>query len=168
MSQDTEKAGASVGATGFQAALRWISAVCLVGMLAMVCAVILLRVGVIDVSFGWSDEIIELLFAWMVFLGTAIVWSTREHIVVDLIPQMLAGTRAAQVLEVIASVLCLVFLALFTWYGWLFTLQARGNTSPMLILPRELWYIAMPIAGVMMIWHTLRQGLAAIRRLGCR
>jgi TRAP-type C4-dicarboxylate transport system permease small subunit len=69
------------------------------GLLALVCAIILLRLGFLDVSFGWSDEIVELLFAWMVFLGTAIVWGRRQHIVVDLIPQMLAGTRAAQVLE---------------------------------------------------------------------
>lgn len=145
--------------------MRWIAMASLVGLLAIVCALILLRIGVFSVSLNWTDEIVELLFAWMVFLGSAIVWGRREHIVVDLIPQMLAGTRAGRVLEFVACILCLAFLVVLTWYGALLTLQARGNTSPMLTLPRELWYAAIPIAGLVMIAHTLRQGWAAIRGL---
>jgi TRAP-type transport system small permease protein len=136
-----------------------------VALVALVCAEILLRVGVVPVSFTWADEIIELLFAWMVFLGTAIVWRTRAHIVVDLVPQLVAGTGVARLLEVVAAAFCLVFLAIFTWQGALFTVQAWGNTSPMLALPRPLWYAPMPIAGGMMIWHTLRHTVTALAAL---
>ena len=144
------------------AMLKAATAASMVALVALVCAQILLRTGVLPVSFAWADEIIELLFAWMVFLGTAIAWRSREHIVVDLIPQLVAGTRAARGFEIVAAALCLVFLAIFTWQGALFTIQAWGNTSPMLTLPRPLWYAPMPIAGVMMIWHTLRQTATAL------
>jgi TRAP-type C4-dicarboxylate transport system permease small subunit len=154
---------AEVAANPLTAFLRGFTSLCMVGLLILVCALILLRVGIFSVPMEWSDEVIELLFAWMVFLGTAIVWGRREHIVVDLIPQMVAGTRAAWWLEVAGCVLALVFLAVFTWQGATFTLQARGNTSPILILPRPLWYVSMPIAGVMMMWHTLRLGLQILR-----
>jgi TRAP-type C4-dicarboxylate transport system permease small subunit len=147
------------------AILRNVCSLCIVGLLLLVCALILLRLGVFSVSMEWSDEVIELLFAWMVFLGTAIVWGRREHIVVDLIPQMLAGRRAAVVLELIACVLALAFLGIFTWKGWTFTVQALGNTSPILTLPRPLWYVTMPIAGVLMTWTTLKQTRAAWRAL---
>jgi TRAP-type C4-dicarboxylate transport system permease small subunit len=152
-----EREGAST------ALLRWLTSFCLVGLLFLVCALIMLRLGIFSVAMEWSDEVVELLFAWMVFLGTAVVWGRREHIVVDLVPQMLAGTRAAWALELLACALALAFLAVFTWQGWTFTLQARGNTSPMLTLPRPLWYVAMPVAGLMMIWHTVRQTGAALR-----
>jgi TRAP-type C4-dicarboxylate transport system permease small subunit len=145
------------------ALLRWITSLCLAGLLLLVCALIMLRLGIFSVALEWSDEVVELLFAWMVFLGTAVVWGRREHIVVDLVPQMLAGTRASWALELLACALALTFLGVFTWQGWTFTLQARGNTSPMLTLPRPLWYAAMPLAGAMMIWHTLRQTRAALR-----
>jgi TRAP-type C4-dicarboxylate transport system permease small subunit len=59
----------------------------------------------------------------------------------------------------VGAALALVFLGVFTWKGVTFTLQAHGNTSPILMLPRPLWYVSMPIAGVMMTWHTLRLGL---------
>jgi TRAP-type C4-dicarboxylate transport system permease small subunit len=163
MSPETENQ-ALVGDNPLTAFLRGLTSLCMVCLLILVCALILLRLGIFSVSLGWSDEVVELLFAWMVFVGTAIVWTRREHIVVDLIPQMLAGTRAAWALEVVCWGLALVFLGVFTWQGITFTLQARGNTSPILMLPRPLWYVSMPIAGVMMTWHTLRLGLRIFRR----
>jgi TRAP-type C4-dicarboxylate transport system permease small subunit len=163
MSPETETPS-QVEDTPLTSFLRGLTSLCMVGLLVLVSALILLRVGIFSVSLEWSDEVIELLFAWMVFIGTAIVWVRREHIVVDLIPQMLAGTRAAWWLEVVGAALALVFLGVFTWKGVTFTLQAQGNTSPILMLPRPLWYVSMPIAGVMMTWHTLRLGLQILRR----
>jgi TRAP-type C4-dicarboxylate transport system permease small subunit len=163
MSPETETP-TQVEDTPLTSFLRGLTSLCMVGLLVLVSALILLRVGIFSVSLEWSDEVIELLFAWMVFIGTAIVWVRREHIVVDLIPQMLAGTRAAWWLEVVGAALALVFLGVFTWKGVTFTLQAQGNTSPILMLPRPLWYVSMPIAGVMMTWHTLRLGLQILRR----
>jgi TRAP-type transport system small permease protein len=163
MSPETE-IPAQVEGTPLTSFLRGLTSLCMVGLLILVSALILLRLGVFSVSLEWSDEVIELLFAWMVFLGTAIVWGRREHIVVDLIPQMLAGTRAAWVLEVVGCALALVFLGVFTWQGVTFTLQAQGNTSPILMLPRPLWYVSMPIAGMMMTWHTLRMGWQILQR----
>jgi TRAP-type C4-dicarboxylate transport system permease small subunit len=162
MSPETETP-AQAEDTPLTSFLRGLTSLCMVGLLVLVSALILLRVGIFSVSLEWSDEVIELLFAWMVFIGTAIVWVRREHIVVDLIPQMLAGTRAAWWLEVVGAALALVFLGVFTWKGVTFTLQAQGNTSPILMLPRPLWYVSMPIAGVMMTWHTLRLGLQILR-----
>jgi TRAP-type C4-dicarboxylate transport system permease small subunit len=106
------------------------------------------------VALGWEDEVVELAFAWMVFLGSAAVWRSGEHIVIDFVPQALAGSGAGRALEVVVGALVLGFLGVFTWYGWLLTLQSHGNTSPMLVLPRPLWYAAVP-AGAVMIGYTV-------------
>ncbi len=142
--------------------LRWMSIVCMSVLLLLVSTLVLIRFIPI-ISLGWADEIVELAFAWMVFMGTAAVWRSREHISIDFIPQALAGTRSGRVLEVVASLLVLGFLAVFTWQGWLFTIQARGNTSPMLTMPRPLWYAVLPVAGLVMIGYTARWFLRAIR-----
>jgi len=68
-----------------------------------------------------------------VFLGTAAIWRSREHITIDFIPQALAGTRIGRAPEILLYLLALGFLLVFTWQGWLLTLQAQGNTSPMMI-----------------------------------
>lgn len=140
------------------AGLRWISSACLVGLLGLVCLMVGIRFWPV-IALGWEDEVVELAFAWMVFLGSAAVWRRHEHIAIDFIPQALAGSRAGRALEATAGLLILGFLGVFTWYGWRLTLQAQGNTSPMLVLPRPLWYAVVPVSGVVMIGYTLARML---------
>jgi TRAP-type transport system small permease protein len=135
-------------------AMRWISSACLVVLLALVSLIVLIRFWPV-VALGWEDEVVELAFAWMVFLGSAAIWRSGEHIVIDFIPQALSGSGPGRALEVLLGVLMLGFLGVFTWYGWLLTLQSQGNTSPMLVLPRPLWYAAVPVSGVVMIGYTI-------------
>jgi TRAP-type transport system small permease protein len=142
-----------------EAALRWTTTVCLAVLAVLVCALVLVRFFPI-IPLDWSDEIVELAFAWMVFLGTAALWRTHEHITIDFIPQALAGTRWGQALDVMVSLLALLFLVIFTWQGWQFTIQAR-DTSPMLALPRSWWYVTLPVSGVVMIGYTIARMVKA-------
>jgi TRAP-type C4-dicarboxylate transport system permease small subunit len=55
----------------------------------------------------------------------------------------------------VVGILVLAFLGVYTWYGWLLTIQSQGNTSPMLVLPKPLWYAAVPVSGLVMIGYTV-------------
>ncbi len=145
-----------------EALLRWMCIVSMFVLTLLVCALVLVRFYPI-ISLGWSDEIVELAFAWMIFLGTAVVWRGREHITIDFIPQALTGTRTGRVLEVILGLLALGFLTIFTWQGWLLTLQAQGNTTPMLTLPKPWWYASIPASGLVMMGYTATRLWKAIR-----
>jgi len=152
---------------GLDVAMRWISAVCLTVLLCLVSMIVLVRFWPV-VALGWEDEVVELAFAWMVFLGSAAVWRSGEHIVIDFIPQALAGTRAGRALEMIIGAAMLGFLGVFAWYGWLLTLQSQGNTSPMLVLPRPFWYVSVPVSGVVMIGYTIARMVKAFRQPGVK
>jgi TRAP-type C4-dicarboxylate transport system permease small subunit len=143
--------------------MRWASSICLVVLLGIVSLIVLIRFYPF-VALGWEDEVAELAFAWMVFLGSAAVWRTHEHIVIDFVPQALAGSWAGRALEVIVGILVLGFLGVYTWYGWLLTVQSQGNTSPMLVLPKPLWYAAVPMSGVVMIGYTFVRMAKAFKR----
>jgi TRAP-type C4-dicarboxylate transport system permease small subunit len=136
------------------ACMRWMSSICLVILLAIVSLMVLIRFFPI-MALGWEDEVVELAFAWMIFLGSAAVWRSHEHIVIDFLPQALVGSRAGRALEIVVGVLVLTFLGVYTWYGWLLTIQSQGNTSPMLVLPKPLWYAAVPVSGLVMIGYTV-------------
>jgi TRAP-type C4-dicarboxylate transport system permease small subunit len=104
---------------------------------------------------GWADEVIEWAFAWMVFLGTAVLWRERTHFRVDLIPNWLAGSKAGRMLEIFLSLLSLVFFVVFTYQGGVLTMRTTDN-SPILDLPKAAWYIVMPISGAAIIGYTVR------------
>jgi TRAP-type transport system small permease protein len=135
-------------------ALRWGSIVCLIGLVIFVAAGVIVRFVPVF-SMGWADEIVEFGFAWMVFLGAAALWRNRTHFRVDLIPGLLAKSRAGQRLEIGLSLLALAFFIVFTYQGGVLSIKATDR-SPVLEFPRYLWYGVIPICGIIITGYTIR------------
>ncbi|MDH4265545.1 MAG: TRAP transporter small permease subunit [Deltaproteobacteria bacterium] len=134
--------------------LKASSVICLVGLLSMISAMIFVRFVPVS-SMGWADEIVELAFVYMVFLGSAVLWKERSHFRVDMIPLWLGGTRAGTFLKVFLNILSLAFFLVFTYQGVILTLRTTDN-SPILDLPKLLWYGVLPISGGVFIGYTIR------------
>jgi len=134
--------------------LRWGSSICLVGLLIIICAVVFVRFVPIA-SMGWTDEIVEFAFAWMVFLCSAGLWRQRTHFRVEVITEWLGGSKAGRVLEILLSVISLVFFLVFTYEGGLLAIKATDR-SPIFEFPKTLWYMSIPISGVIMFGYTIR------------
>jgi TRAP-type C4-dicarboxylate transport system permease small subunit len=133
---------------------RWATVGCFLGLLFLIGVGIFVRF-IPFFSMGWADEVIEWAFAWMVFLGTAVLWRERTHFRVDLIPNWLAGSRAGHILEIFLSLLSLVFFLVFTYEAGVLTMRTTDN-SPILDLPKAFWYVIMPISGAAIIGYTVR------------
>ncbi len=113
-------------------------------------------------STGWSDEIIELLLAWTVFMAIAEVWRQGQHFQVGLVPDLLRGTAAGSALAVLTSVGCLVFLTTFIWQATDLMLQAN-DVSPIFSWSRRWWYLPLPVSAVLMTLFSLHQLYARLR-----
>jgi TRAP-type C4-dicarboxylate transport system permease small subunit len=143
-------------------ALRGGSSFCIASLWIIVTAIVLFRFLPIF-SMGWTDEIVELLFASMVFSGAAELCRQRKHFTVDLIPHMVAGTRTGHVLGIVIQLLALAFLLVFTYEGALLAIQATDR-SPIFEYPKTLWYMSIPIPGIIMVGYTVRDLLGACKR----
>ena len=142
--------------------LRWVSLAAFVVLFLLLAMTVLVRFVPVA-STGWSDEIVELAFAWMVFLGAAVLWRDGTHFRVDLVPQKLAGSAAGRWLEIVLGVLSLGFLVVFTYEGWVLT-RAATDRSPIFVLSKVFWYGVMPLAGALMVVSTLRDLWSRLRR----
>jgi len=136
------------------AILRWGS----VALLALIF--ILLSVNVLVrffpvVSFGWFDEIIEMLIAWMVFLGAAALWRENDHFTISFLPELLQGKKAGLILDIVIGLISLFFISVFTYYSFNITLRA-GDWTPVINMPKKLLYASMPVSGVIMMVYSLR------------
>jgi len=134
--------------------MRWGSVGCLASIFILISAGIFVRFVPIS-SMGWADEIVEFGFAWMVFLGSALLWKERTHFRVDFIPIWLAGTQAGHILDIILGLMSLFFFLVFTYEGGVLTIRTT-DPSPILALPKALWYVIMPISGALLIGYTVR------------
>jgi TRAP-type C4-dicarboxylate transport system permease small subunit len=142
--------------------LRWGSSLCLVGLLIIISAVVFIRF-VPFTSMGWTDEIVEFAFAWMVFLCSAGLWRQRTHFRVELVQEWLGSSRAGRVLEIILNLLSLTFLVVLTYQGGLLAMKATDR-SPIFEFPKTLWYLSIPVAGAIMIGYSVRDLLGFFKK----
>jgi len=80
------------------------------------------------VSMGWADEIVELAFAWLVFLGAAALWRNRSHFRVDLLPMKLGKSKAGLRVEIGLACLALGFFLVFTCEGGWVSFKATDRS----------------------------------------
>ncbi len=114
-------------------------------------------------SMGWSDEIIELLLVWTLFIAIAEVWRQGQHFHVNVVPDLLRGTAAGHAISIFILLGCLVFQATFVWQASELMLQAN-DVSPIFSWSRRWWYLPMPLAGTIMTLVTINDLSALLRR----
>jgi TRAP-type C4-dicarboxylate transport system permease small subunit len=129
---------------------------CFTGLTLLVSANVVVRFFPVA-SLHWFDEIIELLYAYLVFYGTAALWITREHFSVgDWIGRkVITNARARHAYRLILEVLVLGFVLVFFFYSFRLTAMAQDVTN-VFAIPKRILYSCMPIAGAVMIVYSIR------------
>ena len=132
--------------------LRAVPIACLAALFALLVINVIARTLQLA-GVAWFDEVVQGLFAWMVFIGTAALWREHDHFQVTWLADALPPPHR-RVLQFVVTLLALVFLIAMTWYGASLTLKARALT-PILNLPTALFYAAIPISGAVMAGYSL-------------
>jgi TRAP-type C4-dicarboxylate transport system permease small subunit len=135
-----------------QAAGRAAVTCALLGIMALLTLGIVIRVFPV-MSVAGYDEIIELLVAWMIFLGAALLWGEGALYRVDVLIARLPG-RPAWALGVMVHLAMLLFAVVLTVEGWRVAVLS-AETTPFLRFPKSLAYGSMPVAGVIMTGYSL-------------
>ena len=108
------------------------------------------------VSLHWFDEIIELLYAYLVFYGSAALWISHEHFGVgDWIEKRIKNIRIRSVYKIVIELLVLCFVVIFFYYSLRLTLLARDVTN-VFAIPKRVLYSCLPISGLIMILYSIR------------
>lgn len=123
---------------------------------AVIAVVAVVLRYVFNVLIFWSEEAVIYLVLLSVFVGAVITLRHNEHVRVDLLPLLLRG-RAELVVQVLATLLTLVYLAVIGGYGWLLLFEpaSRDTITPALKLPLWVVYFALPLGFTLMFLRTL-------------
>lgn len=134
--------------------MRYVCLVCIVFLLVLMTGNVFFRFVPIY-SMGWYDEIVELLFAWLVFIGAAALWRENTHFRVEWFYAKFENRSSGCIIGLLIESLSLFFLLIMTFQGLRLTLLANDWT-PILKFPKRLQYVDIPIAGSLMIIYSLR------------
>ena len=115
-------------------------------------------------TFTWYDEIARGCFVWLTFLGAAVGVKRhthfRLHLVVDRFPP-----RYQRAVTVLALLVVMGFAGVLIQQGWAFLELGRFQQTPVMGLPKNWIYVAVPIGGALMILYSLAPLWRALRGL---
>lgn len=134
------------------ATCRWSVIACFLGLFLLLALGIVQRM-LPQVKLSGYDELVELLFIWMTFIGSLALWREGALYRVEAIDRML-GDRARQALAVITHLAMLALAAIFAVTGRDFMLAA-GETTPFLQIDKVYWYAAIPVCGAVMCVYSV-------------
>ncbi|SEL11024.1 TRAP-type C4-dicarboxylate transport system, small permease component [Roseateles sp. YR242] len=110
----------------------------------------------------WAEGLALQLVLYVTALGVAVGVRDAGHIGLESLVSLLPETWRLK-LEVLIHALVGLFGALMTWSGWLWTRLKWDELDPMLGLPVGLDYLALVIAGVLIVLFSIEHIVALIR-----
>ncbi len=135
--------------------LKGVTISCFVLLTLLISANVFVRFVPI-VSLHWFDEIIELLYAYLVFYGAAALWISHEHFGVgDWIEKRITDQRMRYLYRLIIELLVLCFAGIFFYYSLRLTVLARDVTN-VFAIPKRVLYSCLPVSGAIMILYSIR------------
>ncbi len=106
-------------------------------------------------AFYWFDEVVEWMFAWMVFFGAAALWARDEHFRLEWISEKLKERPSGYLFAAGIELISLVFIAVFFYQALHLTMLAKDWT-PVFNVSRRWLYVCMPISGCIMVGYSIR------------
>jgi TRAP-type C4-dicarboxylate transport system permease small subunit len=133
--------------------------VCFVLLTALLIFMVLIKYIPLA-SLLWSEEIIILLFDYMVFLGAAALWINREHISAGdwISGKLIKEERHRHLYRILIELLGLTFAAVLCYFSLFFMLSSisTGAVTNVMAMPKWYYYICMPVAGGLMVIYSIR------------
>lgn len=125
-----------------------------IAMVLLTCWQVFTRY-VLDNPSTWSEELVGYLFAWMSLFGACLVTGERGHMNIPLLVDK-ANPSIRKLLSIFAEIIaCLFALVILVFGGVQISSLAMGQMTSSLGVPVGLFYIVMPICGVVIALYTV-------------
>ena len=133
-------------------------------VLGLVFGVLVLTVGfqvlarnVFSIPAIWTPELAQLLFAWLILLGSGFAFRRNAHYTVDFFPP--SWTRLGAVLSALSVIAALIVSYLMIRYG-LVMVELRGRAPIEALGISRAWvYWPFPVLGALILAFTVEKGV---------
>ncbi|ALA16888.1 MULTISPECIES: TRAP transporter small permease [Chelatococcus] len=110
--------------------------------------------------FTWTEELVTILFTWMVFIGASACFASHQHIRVDSLPRI-APLPVRVALGILSVLACFLILGICVRYGLLYAQRVANDRTPMMNLSFSVVALALPVTSVAAMLHILRETLSS-------
>lgn len=127
---------------------NFITNVLLVGVVAFVFGAAAMRW--VGSPIAWSVEFAQMLFVWVIFLGSNRALREERHIGVDFFTKKLSLTKQ-RIIEMIVYAMIILFLGYLTYFGIMLSIENSTRQISNIALSYSFITMAVPIGSILMI-----------------
>lgn len=135
---------------------------------AGIAIVLLLRVVIrftpVHFQISWTDEIVEMMMAWMIFTASAEIMRDGGHFRVELLQERYAGKKWVDVLNLAITVLGLIFIASLFHYS-VQLVQKAVQFTPILKISTRWLYASIPVNCAIMLIYLVRDAVQGVKKI---
>ncbi len=110
----------------------------------------------LDRPLSWVEQVSTMIFVWVIFLGSAVLYRQNLHIGVDAFLLMLSETNRA-IWKWVIECLNLTFIVILFAYSLKLTIAVLGNTAGALDISPAYYYASAPVSCLMMMLFFLEK-----------
>jgi len=122
--------------------------------------------NVLHVTAMWTEELAKFLFVFMVFLGSATLMESEEHIRISILAERLPGWLARWH-RLFVELVLFVFGVIFVWSAWGNVLNSWEFYAPSMPWFRLSYlYLILVFSGILTLWYLVRN-MARVLCPGC-
>lgn len=110
--------------------------------------------SVLDSYLVWAEEAARYSFVWLVFLGSASAFKSRQHLGIDFLPEILSH-KGRIVVDVAVCIIVLLFALLLVVYGYRLTLRTMSQVAPTTGVIMGYIYMSIPISAALISTYAL-------------
>lgn len=157
---EVPKAHTLVGRKIVVAFLRFSDAVCrtVVGIAILIMVISIFGQvfyrSILDSYLVWAEEAARYSFVWLVFLGSASGFKSRQHLGIDFLPEVL-NHKGRIILDIIVCVIVFSFAAILLYYGYRLTIRTMSQLAPTTGVSMGYIYISIPISASLICLYAL-------------
>ena len=131
-----------------------LAGVSLIAMTALTCWQVFTRY-VLNNPSTWSEELVGYLFAWASLFGASLITGERGHMNIPVVVEQ-TPAAAQKFFAIFAELIAMAFsLIILVYGGYRITLLAMGQMTSSLGVAVGVFYVAMPVCGVINILYTI-------------
>lgn len=96
-------------------------------------------------SMYWAGEMAVWVFIWITYLGAALLYRRKEHIIVKLIDFVLSN-RAKKVLEIFVDIIVSLILAIVFYYSIPVVKAYSNQYATAIYISKRLMFLSLPVS----------------------
>lgn len=113
----------------------------------------------------WTDEFLRYSIIWLTMLGAPYAYGAGKHLSINVLTNGFSA-RGKIIDKLVVEILILILsVVVFLIGGIMVTTNAAGQYSASMHLPMQLYYVGVPIGGILMVVYCIDHILGLVKEL---